>query len=93
MKTENILIIDSDYEEASGFIKGLEEVTCECWKVVLHENNKIYGDVKSNVYDKCSYITPVPGGVGPMTVIMLVKNTFEAYKKQNGIVDMFDLGW
>lgn len=43
MKTENILIIDSDYEEASGFIKGLEEVTCECWKVVLHENNKIYG--------------------------------------------------
>ena len=41
MKTENILIIDSDYEEASGFIKGLEEVTCQCWKV--HENNKIYG--------------------------------------------------
>lgn len=60
---------------------------------ITYENNKIYGDVKSNVYDKCSYITPVPGGVGPMTVIMLVKNTFDAYKKQNGIVDMFDLGW
>lgn len=60
---------------------------------ITYENNKIYGDTKSNVYDKCSYITPVPGGVGPMTVIMLVKNTFEAYKKQNGIVDMFDLGW
>ena len=60
---------------------------------ITYENNKIYGDAKSNVYDKCSYITPVPGGVGPMTVIMLVKNTFEAYKKQNGIVDMFDLGW
>lgn len=60
---------------------------------ITYENNKIYGDVKSNVYDKCSYITPVPGGVGPMTVIMLVKNTFEAYKKQNGNVDMFDLGW
>ena len=60
---------------------------------ITYENNKIYGDAKSNVYDKCSYITPVPGGVGPMTVIMLVKNTFDAYKKQNGIVDMFDLGW
>lgn len=60
---------------------------------ITYENNKIYGDTKSNVYDKCSYITPVPGGVGPMTVIMLVKNTFDAYKKQNGIVDMFDLGW
>lgn len=43
MNTENVLIIDSDYEEARGFIKGLEEVTHECWKVALHENNKIYG--------------------------------------------------
>ncbi len=54
-------------------------------------NNKIYGDVNSNVMDKCSYLTPVPGGVGPMTVVMLIKNTFNAYKKQNGIVDMFDV--
>ena len=41
--------------------------------------------------EKCSYLTPVPGGVGPMTVVMLVKNTFKAYKKQNGIIDMFDV--
>lgn len=54
-------------------------------------NKKICGDVNPNVMDKCSYLTPVPGGVGPMTVVMLVKNTFKAYKKQNGIIDMFDV--
>ncbi|MCL4142545.1 UNVERIFIED_CONTAM: hypothetical protein GTU68_016573 [Idotea baltica] len=32
---------------------------------------------------KCSYITPVPGGVGPMTVISLMKNTLKAYAKSN----------
>ena len=36
-------------------------------------------------------MTPVPGGVGPMTVAMLLRNTFEAYKKQNGIVSINDL--
>lgn len=41
------------------------------------------GDVDfESVKDKCSYITPVPGGVGPMTVAMLAKNTLNAYKKQ-----------
>lgn len=41
------------------------------------------GDVDfSNVSNKVSYITPVPGGVGPMTVAMLAKNICEAYKKQ-----------
>ena len=32
--------------------------------------------------DKCSYITPVPGGVGPMTITMLMKNTLQAFKAQ-----------
>lgn len=35
--------------------------------------------------DKVSYITPVPGGVGPMTVAMLLKNTVKAFKLQKGI--------
>jgi methylenetetrahydrofolate dehydrogenase (NADP+)/methenyltetrahydrofolate cyclohydrolase len=34
-------------------------------------------------FDKVSAITPVPGGVGPMTVTMLLKNTLTAAKKQN----------
>lgn len=54
-------------------------------------DGKLYGDVNPNVEEVCEYLTPVPGGVGPMTVSMLLKNTFEAYKNQNGIVDMFDL--
>ena len=43
---------------------------------------KIVGDVDyENVSKKSSYITPVPGGVGPMTIAMLLKNTLLAYKQ------------
>ena len=50
------------------------------------ENGKLCGDVDfDDVKDKCSYITPVPGGVGPMTISMLMKNTLTAAKLQNGI--------
>ena len=42
---------------------------------------KIVGDVDyENVSKKASHITPVPGGVGPMTIAMLLKNTLQAYK-------------
>ncbi len=41
------------------------------------ENGKLCGDVDfENVKEKCSYITPVPGGVGPMTITMLMYNTY-----------------
>jgi len=44
-------------------------------------NGKLCGDVDfQNVKEKASYITPVPGGVGPMTICMLLKNTVEASK-------------
>lgn len=44
------------------------------------ENNKLCGDVDfAEVEPKCSYITPVPKGVGPMTIAMLLSNTFDAY--------------
>ena len=58
---------------------------------INRENGKLFGDVNPNVEEVCGYLTPVPGGVGPMTVAMLLKNTFEAYKNQTGIIDMFDL--
>lgn len=42
------------------------------------------GDVDfENVKNKVSYITPVPGGVGPMTIATLMSNTYEAFNKQN----------
>ena len=50
------------------------------------ENGKLCGDVDfEGVKDKCSFITPVPGGVGPMTIAMLMKNTLTAAKLQNGV--------
>ena len=47
-------------------------------------DGKICGDVDfENVRKKAAYITPVPGGVGPMTIAMLLANTFDAFIKQN----------
>ena len=47
-------------------------------------DGKLYGDCDyDNLYDKVSKITPVPGGVGPMTVVMLMKNVIKAYEMQN----------
>ena len=44
------------------------------------EDGSLCGDVDfENVKDKCSYITPVPGGVGPMTIATLMQNTVTAY--------------
>ena len=50
-------------------------------------DGKLCGDVDfENVKDKASAITPVPGGVGPMTIAMLMQNTLTAAKKQNGLI-------
>ena len=52
------------------------------------DNGKITGDVDfENVEKKASYITPVPGGVGPMTIAMLMNNVIKATKRQNGMFD------
>ena len=49
------------------------------------ENNKLCGDVDyDDVKDIVSYITPVPGGVGPMTIAMLLENTLQAYEQREG---------
>ncbi len=50
------------------------------------DDGKLCGDVNfAECEPKASYITPVPGGVGPMTIATLMKNTLTAYKKQNGV--------
>ena len=52
------------------------------------DGEKITGDVDfENVKGKASYITPVPGGVGPMTIAMLMNNVIKATKRQNGMKD------
>jgi methylenetetrahydrofolate dehydrogenase (NADP+)/methenyltetrahydrofolate cyclohydrolase len=49
-------------------------------------DGKLVGDVDFDaVAEKAAYITPVPGGVGPMTIAMLMKNTLSAFKKANNL--------
>lgn len=45
-------------------------------------SDKIVGDFNENVKEKASYLTPVPGGVGPMTIAMLISNLIELKKGQ-----------
>ncbi|MBU0636920.1 MAG: bifunctional 5,10-methylenetetrahydrofolate dehydrogenase/5,10-methenyltetrahydrofolate cyclohydrolase [Patescibacteria group bacterium] len=51
---------------------------------ISYKDKKVFGDVDfEDVKDKVNYITPVPGGVGPMTIAMAFKNTLEIYKKRH----------
>ncbi len=51
---------------------------------ITKQDGKVVGDVDfDDVKDKVSYITPVPGGVGPMTIAMALKNTLEIYKRRS----------
>ena len=49
------------------------------------EDNQIIGDVVPEAIDVASYMTPVPKGVGPMTIAMLLSNTFQAYLSHLGV--------
>ncbi len=50
------------------------------------EDGKLVGDVDYEaIAPKASAITPVPGGVGPMTIALLMKNTYQAFLKQTGL--------
>lgn len=52
------------------------------------DNGKIIGDVDfESVKEKAEFITPVPGGVGPMTIAMLMNNVIKATRRQNGMKD------
>ena len=50
-----------------------------------NEEGKVCGDVDPAVLDKAAYMTPVPGGVGPMTITMLMRNTIKAARLQNNL--------
>ena len=66
------------------------DMMCPCKSISFHlkaypinrdENGKLCGDVDfENVKEVASYITPVPGGIGPMTVAMLMWNTMRAQR-------------
>ena len=53
---------------------------------INRKDDKLCGDVDfENVKNKAAFITPVPGGIGPMTIAMLMQNTLDLYKIQNNI--------
>lgn len=96
-KTENLKEITKSADILVAAIGKPKFVTADMVKdgaVVIDvgmdrdENGKLCGDVDfENVKEKCSFITPVPGGVGPMTISMLMQNTLTAAKIQNNIED------
>jgi methylenetetrahydrofolate dehydrogenase (NADP+) / methenyltetrahydrofolate cyclohydrolase len=52
-------------------------------------SGKVVGDVEfATAKERASWITPVPGGVGPMTIAMLIQNTLEAYLFREGLLDI-----
>lgn len=68
----------------ASFLKGdmLKEGVIIVDVGINRVDGKIVGDVDlDSCKDKASYITPVPGGVGPVTAVMLMKNVVEAFKK------------
>ena len=81
-KAADILIVaigKKEFVDASYLKEGAVVID-----VGIHrdENNKLSGDVKfDEVEPLCSAITPVPGGVGPMTIAMLMNNCVEAMTK------------
>ncbi len=91
-KTENLKKICSEADILVAAIGRPKFITADMVKegaVVVDvgmdrdENGKLCGDVDfDNVKDKCSYITPVPGGVGPMTITMLLYNTLTAAERR-----------
>ena len=90
-KTQNLAEICAKADILVAAIGRAKFVTAEYVKdgaVVIDvgmnrdENGKLCGDVDFEaVKDKCSFITPVPGGVGPMTITMLMKNTIKSARR------------
>lgn len=91
-KTKNLKDITSDADILIAAIGKAKFITQDMVKegaVIIdvginrNEEGKIVGDVDfENVEKKASYITPVPGGVGPMTIAMLMTNVVKAAKEQ-----------
>lgn len=93
-KTENLAETTSKADILVAAVGKAKFVTADMVKdgaVVIdvgmnRENGKLCGDVDfETVSAKASYITPVPGGVGPMTIAVLMQNTLTAAKKQNNL--------
>ena len=94
-RTKNLSEITSKAELIVAAVGRAKFVTADMVKegaivvdvgINRNEDGKLCGDVDfENVKEKCEFITPVPGGCGPMTIAVLMKNTLLACKKQNSV--------
>ncbi len=84
--TKNADILISSVGKANFVTADMVKEGCVVIDVGMNRSEgKLCGDVCfEEVAAKAEYITPVPGGVGPMTIAILMKNTLTAAKKQNG---------
>jgi methylenetetrahydrofolate dehydrogenase (NADP+)/methenyltetrahydrofolate cyclohydrolase len=91
-KRADILIVAAGvpkYVQADWVKEGAVVIDVGVNRIGMTESGKakLAGDVDfENVKEKASFITPVPGGVGPMTITMLMKNTVMAAKLSAGLV-------
>ncbi|MBQ7580702.1 MAG: bifunctional methylenetetrahydrofolate dehydrogenase/methenyltetrahydrofolate cyclohydrolase FolD [Clostridia bacterium] len=93
-KTKDLAEITRRADVIVSAVGKINTVTADMvkdWAVVIDvainrkDDGKLCGDVDfEKVKEKASFITPVPGGVGPMTIAVLMKNTLNATKNQNG---------
>lgn len=54
--------------------------------IVRDDDGALHGDVTDDVWDKAAWVTPVPGGVGPMTISVLLLNTVRSFKRKMGVL-------
>lgn len=89
-KTENLKQLTQQAEviiAAAGVVQMIKKDWVKPQAIVVDvgihrlEDGSIVGDVDSKVMEVASMMTPVPGGIGPMTIAMLLSNTMEAYQK------------
>jgi methylenetetrahydrofolate dehydrogenase (NADP+)/methenyltetrahydrofolate cyclohydrolase len=93
-KTEDLASITKEADIIVSAIGKAKFVTADMVKphaVIIDvgmnrdEEGNLCGDCDYDaLFDICDYITPVPGGVGPMTIAILMKNVLFAFKKQKG---------
>lgn len=79
-----LLTADMVREGATVIDVGINRVEVQRDEVQSTKGYKLVGDVDfENVAQKAAYITPVPGGVGPMTIVSLLQNTLQAYNEHS----------
>lgn len=85
MLKSGVILVDVGFTYISNEKDVLELCDEEQFKRFKNKGYAITGDIHKNAYEIASYYTPVPGGVGPMTINMLMYNSLQLFKKRQNI--------